>query len=1123
MPSPDLLLRDDERRLVIRASAGTGKTFQLSNRYITLLRTAPPDRILASTFTRKAAGEILERILIRLAKAALDQKALDELSPFAGKPPINRQMTLGLLQEFTRHLHRVQISTLDSFFARLAGSFSLELGLPPGWRIMDEMEAGQLRDQAIETFLRTGEPHERVQLMHLLDKGNTKRSVHQLVVDKIKDFYGVFLNSSAESWNRFPPYRFLTERQQIEIIDQIQAVPIGDRRTAKRRDQDCELMRLQKWDEISSKGLYPKAMDEGTYYGKQLPEVLVQLYRQLEPQIQAHLVAPLAHQTEATRQLLEDFHRAYETLKYEARGLRFDDITRKLAEAFTLAGNSQSTAELSFRLDGEIDHILLDEFQDTSQAQWKVIRPFAEAVCAESGPAEPDDESARSGTSFFCVGDTKQAIYGWRGGEAALFETIERHLPGLVTQPLNRSYRSSPVITETANRVFTGIAAHNNLGDLHQTVQQWADHFPRHETDKTALPGYVRFQTGPIPVDFDGDGRSSAPLTEALWPYTATYVRDRLHEAPGATIGVLTRTNDAVRRLIYELNRIGVDASEEGGSPLTDSAAVQLVLSLMTLADHPGHTIARFHVARSPLGTAFGYTDHTEDGRAHAFSHTLRARLAREGYGPVMHDLFQKLGPVCNRRESRRLAQLASLADTFDATAVTLRPSRFVEFVRTEKVEEPTAAPVRVMTIHQSKGLEFDVVILPELDKNLTTPPSYVTLVPEPDEPPRGDGSEHLHPAMASDPQSGTGAPNESREGTPELVALAASQSNFEVMSGELYEAYRQTQARNMNEALCNLYVAVTRAVHSLHLLIRPSTAKSQGNHAKTYAGLLRAALSPEARLDAETVLYEEGDPRWFDSLAKKVTRGDKPSLAHHHQEADAAPLTRIPWKPATGRRHLERVAPSRPIASHPVQLRQMLPMGNAVSLERGTLFHRWLEEIRWLDDGLPDAEELLRLGREMKPVHLDPEECLETFLQMLRAPAIARILSRESYQAGEHLPFSHQVREVAASKPFAMEAFNERRFAVLEEGRIVTGSIDRLVLLTRDGHPIAADVIDFKTDGFPDDPRVVNDRIEHYRGQLSAYVGAVEKTYCLPRENIAARLVLLTLGQVETVAVAGP
>ena len=108
---------------LIRASAGTGKTFRLSSEYVRLLRSSPVDRILAVTFTRKAAGEILERILLRLAKATVDDRERRLLADYVGDPPLDRDECLALLATVTRQLHRLRIGTLDGLFSRLAASF----------------------------------------------------------------------------------------------------------------------------------------------------------------------------------------------------------------------------------------------------------------------------------------------------------------------------------------------------------------------------------------------------------------------------------------------------------------------------------------------------------------------------------------------------------------------------------------------------------------------------------------------------------------------------------------------------------------------------------------------------------------------------------------------------------------------------------------------------------------------------------------------------------------------------------------------------------------------------------------------------------------------------------------
>ena len=148
--------------VVIRASAGTGKTFQLSNRFIELLHAGVAvDRILATTFTRKAATEILDRVVVRLAEAAMDQPSCEELAtvlPTAhAGPRFTQARAQHLLRILIQNLHRLQIGTLDSFFAQIAGSMSLELGLPPGWSIVDELYDIRLRDEAIELLLQTVE------------------------------------------------------------------------------------------------------------------------------------------------------------------------------------------------------------------------------------------------------------------------------------------------------------------------------------------------------------------------------------------------------------------------------------------------------------------------------------------------------------------------------------------------------------------------------------------------------------------------------------------------------------------------------------------------------------------------------------------------------------------------------------------------------------------------------------------------------------------------------------------------------------------------------------------------------------------------------------------------------
>ena len=165
---------------VVRASAGTGKTYRLTARLMRiLLQGAAPESILATTFTRKAAGEILDRVLLTLAHAAneSDPAALEALREQVDLPTLPRSACLQMFDKLLRNVHRLRICTLDSLFSQLARSFSFELGLPPAWRLTDEIEEMWLREQAVDALIATLDPAEMMTLLSMLGKGENRRSI----------------------------------------------------------------------------------------------------------------------------------------------------------------------------------------------------------------------------------------------------------------------------------------------------------------------------------------------------------------------------------------------------------------------------------------------------------------------------------------------------------------------------------------------------------------------------------------------------------------------------------------------------------------------------------------------------------------------------------------------------------------------------------------------------------------------------------------------------------------------------------------------------------------------------------------------------------------------------------
>ncbi|MEI8374292.1 MAG: UvrD-helicase domain-containing protein [Planctomycetota bacterium] len=1041
---------------VIRASAGTGKTFQLSNRFIGLAARQTPDNILATTFTRKAAGEILDRVLVRLAEAALQPKKLAELALHVGGPAIDLARCQGMLREMIRHLHRLRVSTLDSFFVQIAQSFSLELGLPPGWVIAEEIADQSLRAEAIRNVLQNESTQDVVRLMHLLTKGEASRSVSEQIASLVKALYGIYTEAPAVAWKSLPRHKQLGATELFAAMEALAAVPTpGDKRYQKAIEKDLEITTTEDWESFLEKGLGAAVLDgTETYYKKPIPAEIVAVYRPLVQHAKAAILARIADQTEATRDLLERFDAAYQRLKTRTRSLRFEDLTRRLSAAAI----SDRLEEVVYRLDGQVAHLLLDEFQDTSALQWRVLRPFAQRVI-------------RGGEqrSFFCVGDVKQAIYGWRGGVAEIFEALENEFAGLPSQALNESFRSAPVVIDCVNQVFEDIANNPVLQKCPAAAQKWSQRFTRHTTARMALPGYCRMVTAPLAAD--GEEQGVVTLRQAAEEVA------RLHEqSPDLGVGVLVRRNAAVARLIFELRLRGIDASEEGGNPLTDSPAVQVICSLLTLADHPGDTTARFHVATSPLAQHVELTDYRDSTAAWNLAEKTRRQLMVDGYGPVLDRWAKELAAVCDRRDVSRLEQLVEMAYGYEDQATT-RPGDFVTLVRQQKVEDPTSARVRVMTVHQAKGLQFDIVVLPELDVGIGgQPPEIVTGCPKPAAP-------------------------------IERVCRYVSKDLRAILPAEFQRMFAAHEERIVEESLCLLYVALTRAVHSLHLVIAPSK-NNERSIPYTFAGVLRTALVGGEPIAMSTVLYEHGEADWFKKTATAKPQAAEVAQAVQVAEENSSRPMSLPQRPKQPTRGLDHRSPSRLEGGGRVNLVQQLRQERGQSLDRGILLHAWFEQIHWLEDGEPDDDTLNRVARALKLDHLDLTQLVAQFRAALQKPAVDHALRLATYRQPEDHGGGCRVHVASGMKMPRWEIQRERSFAIRDDDVILSGIFDRLVVLYDGDRAVGADVLDYKTDDLPaDDPRAVDARVKHYRPQLEAYRRAAAKLLGLEPASVSARL----------------
>lgn len=812
-PSPNV---DPEkkaaRNVAIRASAGSGKTFALTKRYLELLfQGVPPERILATTFTRKAAGEILSRIVSRLAESSIDPIARDQLQKDLGLE------SLGQAEVETQFLHLVdrlsgaKIGTLDRFFSVAARGLSLDLGLPTGWNVLDSSEDTLLRSESVSDLLSGNSGKELAQLCRLLSKGEVHRQVYQQIDELVAELHEVHREASQQAWEALPRAAELSTPELESYLDTIERFPLSQSpQIAKARDNDIEAVREARWIDIVKKGLGPCVISGTlTYNRKPLPDGLVPAYEAICRHASAVLRNRLVVQNSATYQLLSKFDSHYRDKQFRSGGIRFSDVTALLARAIS--------DDVSIWPNGPagVEHLLLDEFQDTSTLQWRVIAPLArQCATAESG-------------SFFCVGDPKQAIYRWRGGVAELFDALPKEVASLEWQNLVESYRSSPVVIDFVNRVFESLPSNPVFASddfLRAVATRWSDRFHPHRSARREKPGYIRLLVAP-------EEEESGEDEDLHFPFVAHEIASIRDRSPAASIGVLVRENRAVARMLGELRRLGMDASEEGGNPLSRHPAVSLLLSFFDWIDHPGSSASLFHVTRSPLGARLGLVPSTPENDREKIAYQWRRDLFERGYGETVRRLVDVLQPGLQSPAQDALEQLIELAIEYEEDA-SLRPSAFVRYVERTKVEDPSRSTIRVMTVHQSKGLEFDIVVLPELDKQL-----------------RGQNPRFV--VGRKDPTSPI-----------EAICRYTNQDEQQLLPENFRKMFEGHKEAVFIESLCILYVALTRAIHAVHMIISPGKSNEKKLPA-TFAGVIRGALCPKAPAKGETTLFELGDPDW--------------------------------------------------------------------------------------------------------------------------------------------------------------------------------------------------------------------------------------------------------------------
>ena len=811
---------------LIEASAGTGKTFTLVERMVQALKEgASPREIVALTFSRAAAGEIFARFVTRLAENAA--KSPEEAA---------------LLRRVVDTQHLTLIGTLDSFLMRFVQMFPLELGLAGDISVLGDFNEGGERTGVSLSILRRSDDDTKRALATAFRKAMNReasRSFLETYADLIKSWHRLYLDhpdgagwgDAARIWNE-PP------EELSATIEQIRACADGLASFAGKRGADTFIKAVREFKGPLPK-TFPKVME-----GDPLATRVVRLMR-------GYNLRRKMETAEGLHALLEAFEKEY-ARKVRARGrLTFGDVPRLVS-----ALPSNARLALEYRMDARIRHWALDEFQDTSHEQWNALGNLIDEAVQSDGEK-----------SVFVVGDCKQAIYGWRNGDVAIFAG-QRGSGKYELGELNESYRYTQEIAEAVNRVF-GAKSMAQFG-------KWR--CPTHIAHDQATCGFVHL--------VEAAERSKESFSEPLVNELSTI---RPWER-GISCAILVRSNGFGELLGAELRRAGIPATWEGESAVLDTPVLRAFTAYVQLAEHPGDKLSYNHLRTTPLGRVL-YPQGLPS--AEQVSQDALTMVTTRGLVRTFQELRAKLSATSfDAFTEQRFADMLRAAAAFELSLEPgTRLASFVDYLMAEKLRDlADPGSVKIMTIHRSKGLGFDYVLLPLYE-------------------PWGLDHAVDDPLVGTDPEWVLPGPGEE-------IALAYP---------ELAGAYNAVKDASVYEGLCVYYVAMTRAKRALTLVLPPAP-KTAGKTTK-FSGFVR-----------ESGLSDAGDPAWYEKMTKPVRDSDSEIFQM--------------GRPVRGKRvRVVRRMPS--LNFHSGMSAGSLfasDGGRAAAMKRGTEIHAAYERIEWID-----------------------------------------------------------------------------------------------------------------------------------------------------------------------------
>jgi ATP-dependent helicase/nuclease subunit A len=1114
--NPALQSTDPHRDASVHASAGTGKTWLLVTRVLRLLLAgARADNILAVTFTRKAAAEMEQRIMERLHELACAERTqLVSLLQQAGIEPDDPllQRAAQLYETVLCNPRRLRCTTFHAFCQDLLQRFPLEAGVAPGFEVIEK--TGQLEQAAYDALLAVSSrrpDHPVTRALDCLAEGcdslaSTQKSLRSFLAQR-SDWW-------AWTAGKADPLALAQEAlAQFLDIDPDQD-PLKDYPNTHQRTALTEFAHLLEKNNTPTNLKYAGVIasslvhdaDGATVFTTVTPIFLTnagtaRIFKQSKAQAERlgatdeerfyalleQLTADIFSLRDAcarhySHELNTAWYRAgsallehYQRIKREQRVFDFADLEWLACE---LLNRSEHAGWVQYKLDARIDHLLVDEFQDTNPTQWRLLRPLLEELAAGDAGRQ---------RSVFLVGDRKQSIYGFRRANPALLETasgwLEQHRDAQRYR-LNHSRRSAAAVMECVNRVFSQPDMQGLLAD-----------FRKHDTHYPDMAGHVEL----LPLCTGADDREAVPAL----PVPGLALRNPLHapresaenvmfrhegEQIAATIQQLLKSGATVEKdgkvralnygdiLILVRQRTHATAYEtalrDAGIPclgasrglLLENLEVRDLVALLNTLVSPYDNLALAQVLRSPLFDLD--SEQLLPLRTDSGSHWYARleQLAAGGSAPYreafdllqgwrqlagvlpVHDLLDRIfheGEVVQRYEAAfpalLIPRVRASFTRFIELALELDNGRYPSLPRfldllarlrdTGQDQPDESAPdashgdrVRLLTIHAAKGLEAPVVFLADAATTPKDRSAWSACVDWP------DNDEH-----------------------PQLMLLAAANASRDSRTQGLLD----TQAAATHSENANLlYVALTRARQYLFV----SGSANPDSQNSGWYGVVEAALADCARTADDHPCIDSG-------------------LRKPPDQETGGTIDTVIVDPALSR-PIETTPRFLTIAPSRLALASEHTHTDVDGRERGIAIHRMLDQLTRRPAADTDGLYIDIANRLQRDMH---DEELQAWWNEARSIA------------------SHPGLSLLFEPGAYLQAYNEVPVQYMADARMVYGVIDRLVIT--DGSVLVIDYKSHRHANADSIPQLVAD----YRAQLDCYTQAATRLW--PSHTVRAGL----------------